>query len=237
MLGKDHVRQGLHDFLEDQRVKEDFLKEATLYLEKGLRELRLKLPTSTKKELLFYLRELSAFSSTLGLTSLKTPKDLVVKHILDSLLVLQFLPEEGPLLDLGTGAGIPGMVIKIVRREQEIWLVDARRRPLSFLHYVAGRLNLERFHIFHARVAKSDPIPRCYFKAVISRAVTSLERLFTISGPLLEKEGVLLAMKGPKVAKEIELLKHNFLSLKIERYDLTLPITRDRRTIIKIWLP
>ncbi len=216
-------------------MKKDFLKEASFYLEKGLKELNLELPEKIKEKLLLYLYELSIFSNAFGLTSLKSPKDLVIKHILDSLLILQFLPKNGPLLDIGTGAGLPGMVIKIVSQEREIWLVDARRRPISFLHYVAGKLRLERLYIFQATVGKSDLIPKNYFKIIVSRAVTSLDKLFTISLPLLEKKGIVLAMKGPQVGDEIALLKQKFNSLKIERQDLVLPILGDKRTIIRIY--
>lgn len=204
------------------------------YLEAGLQELGLSLPRKARNWLLIYLQELATMAKALGLTSLKTPEELVAKHILDSLLVLPYLPEEGPLLDLGTGAGLPGMVIKIVQPEREVWLVDARRRPVSFLSYVAGKLGLKGLHIIQATVGKADPLPRNYFAAVVSRAVTSLEKLWGLTSSLLRRDGFLLTMKGPRVGEEIAVLETRFPCLYVARDDLRLPLTGDRRTIVKV---
>jgi 16S rRNA (guanine527-N7)-methyltransferase len=214
--------------------KQDFRSETAHYLKKGLKELKLELSPDTQANLLLYLEELSTFAVPLGLTSLKSPQDLVTKHLLDSLLILPYLPEGGPVLDLGTGAGLPGMVIKIVRPWQEVWLVDARKRPISFLHYVAGKLKLQGLQIVQATVGKGDPLPRDYFAAVVSRAVTSLKRLWGLASPLLRADGFLLAMKGPRMREEIAALEAAFSKLAVTRYDLRLPLMGDRRAIVKI---
>lgn len=214
--------------------RQDFGLEAACYLKEGLKELKINLSSETQTKLLLFLEELSAFAEPLGLTSLKTPKDLVVKHLFDSLIILDFLPENGPVLDLGTGGGLPGMVIKIVRPEQEVWLVDARKRPVSFLHYVVGKLGLKRVKILQTTVGKDDPLPRKYFAAVVSRAVCSLDKLWELSRPLLQETGFLLAMKGPRVREEIEILNKKFPALRLKRYNFRLPLTGDQRSIVKI---
>jgi len=214
--------------------KRDFYAEALPYLKEGLKELKINLSPETQSRLLIFLEELSAFAEPLGLTSLKTPKDLVVKHLLDSLTILDFLPENEPILDLGTGGGLPGMVIKIVRPEQEVWLVDARKRPISFLHYIVGKLSLTEVKILQTTVGEGDPLPRRYFAVVVSRAVCSLDKLWELSSPLLRKEGVLLAMKGPRVEEEIEILNKKFPELRVQRYNFCLPLTGDHRVIVKI---
>jgi len=214
--------------------KRDFYAEALRYLKEGLKELKIDLSPETQNRLLIFLEELSAFAEPLGLTSLKTPQDLVVKHLLDSLTILSFLPENEPILDLGTGGGLPGMVIKIVRPEQEVWLVDARKRPISFLHYIVGKLGLKEVKILQTTIGKGDPLPRRYFAVVVSRAVCSLDKLWELSSPLLREGGVLLAMKGPRVKEEIEILNKKFPELRVQRYNFCLPLTGDHRIVVKI---
>lgn len=214
--------------------KRDFYAEALPYLKEGLKELKIDLSPETQSRLLIFLKELSAFAEPLGLTSLKTPKDLVVKHLLDSLTILDFLPENEPILDLGTGGGLPGMVIKIVRPEQEVWLVDARKRPISFLHYIVGKLGLKEVRIIQTTVGKNDPLPRKYFAVVVSRAVSSLDKLWKLSKPLLRQDGILLAMKGPRAGEEIEILNKKFPDLCFQRYNFRLPLTGDKRLVIKV---
>jgi len=205
-----------------------------LYLRQGLRSLGLNLDQYRQDQLLKYGQELLTMAPSLGLSNLRDPKAVVAKHILDSLLVLSLLPTQGPILDLGTGAGLPGMVIKIVAPEREVWLVDARKKAVSFLHYVAAELGLRGLKIIHTRVGEGDSLPKQYFSVVLSRAVTSLDTLWEWAHPLLKIGGRLLALKGPKAYKEIDKLGHLKPQLFINRYDFSLPLLGDRRVIVDV---
>ncbi|WP_022852626.1 16S rRNA (guanine(527)-N(7))-methyltransferase RsmG [Thermodesulfatator atlanticus] len=200
---------------------------------KGLKELGLRLEAEAITGLLRYFSLLKEFSEPLGLTALKDPKEIAVKHFLDSLTILPHLPE-GPLLDLGTGAGFPGMVVKIARPEKEVWLVDSRKRPISFLTYVVGILGLKNIKIVKATVGKNDKLPRKYFSCVTSRAVTELTSLWELGRPLLAEKGILLAMKGPKGPEEIPKLKEKHPEITCEVKELRLPITKEPRTLILV---
>ena len=213
-------------------MSEDFLRALKDYAQKGLRELGLELPPETWEKLELYFSLLREFGPPLGLTALKDPRDFAVKHLLDSLTVHPFLPP-GPLLDLGTGAGLPGMVLKIVDPGREVWLVDARKKAISFLSLVAARLGLPGLKVLKATVGK-DPLPQGYFSAVVSRAVSDLGRLFELSRPLLRKEGLLIAMKGPKVEKEITALKAKEPGIELEVHRLRLPLSGDARSIVLV---
>ncbi len=214
-------------------MSENFLDRFQKYARKGLEELGLELPPETFEKLLQYFAHLKELGRPLGLTALEDPLDFAVKHLLDSLTILPHLPE-GPLLDLGTGAGLPGMVVKIVEPEREIWLVDARKKPVSFLTFVNGALGLPGTKIVQATVGKNDPLPRDYFAGVVSRATAELKTLWNLSKPLLRKDGRLIAMKGPKAQKEIDALLKEEPALSIEAHPLRLPLTGDRRTIVVV---
>ncbi len=210
-----------------------FLKELERYVRQGLEELKVELSPEVLSQSLRYLSLLKDFAEPLGLTALKSPQEFAVKHFLDSLTVLPFLPA-GPILDLGTGAGLPGMIIKIVQPEREVWLVDARKKPISFLTYAAGVLGLKGLKIVQATIGQGDSLPRGYFPGVVSRAVSDLETLWDLAHPLLRGDGALLALKGPRVGQEIASLKERFPSLEIESHRLQLPLTGDERHIVVV---
>ncbi len=204
------------------------------YLEQGLVELELEVPSSIRQALLTYLEDLVNLAPALGLSALREPRAVVVKHVLDSLLVWRFLPKQGALLDLGTGAGLPGLVIKIMQPKREVWLVDARKKAVSFLHYVVGRLKLSGVEIVQATVGKNDPLPRAYFKVVVSRAVTALKELWSLGAPLLAQGGVLLALKGPRAFQEIEDLLRQDPFLHVNTHELYLPLLGDKRVLVEV---
>ncbi|OAG27965.1 16S rRNA (guanine(527)-N(7))-methyltransferase RsmG [Thermodesulfatator autotrophicus] len=211
-----------------------FESEVKSYLEKGLKELEISLLPEQVEKTAAFLSLLQEFSKPLGLTALKDSQEIAVKHALDSLSVIPYLPEEVPLLDLGTGAGLPGMIIKIARPEQEVWLVDARKKPISFLTYAAGVLGLKNLKIVQATVGKKDPLPRHYFGCVVSRAVSELPLLWELAKPLLDKDGFLLAMKGPKAREEVKAFSKKFPATQVSIKEFRLPITGDRRTLVFI---
>ncbi len=205
------------------------------YTLQGLEELGLELSSETIEKLFCFFALLKEFGKPLGLTALEEPLDFAVKHLLDSLTILPYLPE-GPLLDLGTGAGLPGMVIKIVQPEREVWLIDARKKPISFLTYASGYLSLPPIiKIIQASVGqKHSPLPPKYFVAIVSRAVSDLKNLWKLAHPHLHPQGTLIAMKGPKVREEIRDLLQKETSLEVKEYPLQLPLTGDRRFIVTV---
>ncbi len=213
--------------------KEAFIEEFTYWARQALAELNLSISQEKWTQFVRYFALLKEMGEPLGLTALKTPKDYALKHFIDSLTVIPYLPP-GPLLDLGTGAGLPGVIIKIMQPEREVWLVDARKKAVSFLTYVAGVLKLEKLKIIQAKVGQNDPLPRKYFAVVVCRAVKELLTLWKLSAPLVRPGGQLIAMKGPKVEEEIGKFKKTFPDLSVETHPLKLPLSQDPRTIVVI---
>ncbi|HIE33473.1 MAG TPA: 16S rRNA (guanine(527)-N(7))-methyltransferase RsmG [Thermodesulfobacteriaceae bacterium] len=176
------------------------------------------------EKLFLYAELLQEVAYALGLSNLSREKDILEKHLLDSLMLLPHLPE-GSFCDLGSGAGLPGIPLKIVRPETEAYLVDSRRKAVSFLEYAAARLGLERLEILKARV-EAPEVPREYFTAVVSRAVTALSELWDLACPLLRPGGKLLALKGPRGREEVEALQERHPKLPIRSHPYELPCGR-----------
>ncbi|MBN1615578.1 MAG: 16S rRNA (guanine(527)-N(7))-methyltransferase RsmG [Deltaproteobacteria bacterium] len=185
-----------------------------------------------------YHGELILWNVRMNLTALRSSEDIVVKHFIDSLTVLPFLP--GPhvkLLDVGTGAGFPGIPLKIVLGSLKIHLLESSRKKISFLKKVVHTLSLEETIPIHGRaedISKELPF-QSTFDVVISRATFRLPSWIEVGSPFLKQGGLLIAMKGAKVKEEVE-----EASKSIERYglsskgchDLRLPFTGHTRNIM-----
>ncbi len=165
-----------------------------------------------------YATLLETMAYPLGLTNLRERDPIFERHLLDSLELLPYLPA-GPVLDIGTGAGLPGLPLKIARPQEEFWLVDSRRKAISFLEYVIASLKLTSIKVLKIRLPSPD-LPQGYFKAAVSRAVTETKILWSLAQPLLVPGGKLLVLKGPKVQKELQELRDLKLEVRIHSYRL-----------------
>ena len=143
----------------------------------------------------------------MNLTRLTSPRDVAVKHFLDSLALLTVLtpPHKARVLDVGTGAGLPGLVLKIVRPDLRVSLMDGTAKKLQFCQAVTESLGLSDVETVHARaeesVKRADLLGG--FDLVTARAVAPLERLLPWLVPFLAPGGVAAAYKGGGVAEEI----------------------------------
>lgn len=166
-------------------------------LKEGAAALGLKLPSATLEHLQIYLEELQVWNTRTNLTGLKNPRDIVIKHFLDSLAVLPFMGAAASLVDLGSGAGFPGLVLKLARPELSLTMVEARQKKAAFLEYLVSRLKLTgvevvQTHLTPALARKWEP----KVAAVVSRAAFLLPRLLELAEPLLAPGGLLLALKS-----------------------------------------
>ena len=175
--------------------------EPLALLTEGVAALGLELAPATLGHLQVYLEELKLWNSKTNLTGLKTDRDIVIKHFLDSLAVLPFLDGAGSLMDLGSGAGFPGLVLKLARPQLSLTLVEARQKKAAFLEYLAAR-----FRLTGVAVVQTHLTPHLAHQwepkvaAVISRAAFYLLRLLELAAPLLAPGGVVLALKGVHLA-------------------------------------
>ncbi len=153
-------------------------------------------------------QELIDWNTRINLTAIVEPEAVRVKHFLDSLSVLGRLPGEAglSLLDVGAGAGFPGLPLAILRPDTQVTLMEATAKKLRFIEHVAERLGLANISTLHARAedAGQDPAHRERYDVVTARAVARLPVLLEYTLPLIRVGGRLIAMKGSTIHDEIE---------------------------------
>ena len=153
-----------------------------------------------------YLQELLEWNRALPLTAVTDPADIVIKHFVDSLSPLPYLEVSTNLLDIGSGAGFPGIPLKIAAPDLRLSLVDANRKKVSFLKQVVRTLKLREVAVRHGRV-EDLPATGQPFTTIISRAFRRLEPLLDLVSPLLSPGCLLVAMLGRTRAPEYRLFR------------------------------
>ena len=164
-----------------------------------------------------FIRLLEKWNRVTNLTAVRDPLQMVTRHILDSLAVVPFLTR-GSLLDVGSGAGLPGVPIAIARPGLDVTLLDANAKKLRFVRQAAAELGLDNVQVVQARMQEYQPGRS--FDMVISRAVASLDELYQQTVHLLRPGGRMLFMKGAVPEQEIGALQDGRAGLHIERLNI-----------------
>ena len=198
-------------------------------IERGCIALGLELDPSVLENLAGFVRLLEKWNRVYNLTSVRRPADMVPRHILDSLAVLPFL-HPGRLLDVGTGAGLPGLPLAIARPELQMTLLDSNAKKLRFVRQAVAELGLDNVDVVQARMQEYQPGHA--FDMVISRAVSSLDELYRQAQHLLAPGGRMLFMKGAVPEAEMAAFAPGHETLHIER--LRIPGLDAQRHLI--WL-
>ncbi len=197
-------------------------------LRKGLKELSLAYSDEQINSFLTYLSELKKWNKAYNLTGLKTDGEIVVKHFLDSLLYLEVLPAgEISVMDVGSGAGFPGIPIKIMRPEISLYLVEPSRKKANFLVHIIKTLKLEGFELLEKRI---EEVKSLSVDAAVTRALFGIGDFYKKASPLVRDGGRIVLNKGPKVHEELKAIK----DLKYEALTLKLPCSDVKRFIIVI---
>jgi len=165
-------------------------------LQRGLGELALALPDGASEKLLAYLDLLAKWNRTYNLTAIRDPLQAVSHHLLDSLAVLRALPGHaaGPLVDVGSGAGLPGIPLAIAEPARRVTLNDANEKKGAFLRQAVIELGLRNTDVYVGRAETWRPAER--FAVVITRGFASLVKFLAACRHLAAPAGVLAAMKG-----------------------------------------
>jgi len=180
-----------------------------------------------------YLEELWEWNKRFNLTGLKTRKRMVTELFLDSLIPAPFLPEKARMLDVGSGAGFPGLPLKIHLQGLEIHLLEANARKVSFLKQVIRSLKLEGTRVIRGRIeAHKEWLDGEGYGVVTARAVANLDRIILWCSPVLLSEGCLVVFLGAEGEKNLEKNKElmNTCGLRVvEKVSYLLPGRRTER--------
>lgn len=186
-----------------------------------------------------YMELLLEWNKKINLTAIINPEEIILKHFIDSMTIAKYIKENKKLIDVGTGAGFPGIPLKIIREDIEITLLDSLNKRVNFLNEVIEQLKLKKITAIHSRAEElgKNKKYRENFDYATSRAVANLSTLAEYLMPFVKLNGACISMKGFNVETEIEESKKAILILggeikNIEKFQL--PKSDINRNIIII---
>jgi 16S rRNA (guanine527-N7)-methyltransferase len=147
-----------------------------------------------------YLEELTAWNKKINLFGRRNDRDIVIKDFLDSLMIAKYLPEGSTIIDIGSGAGFPGIPIKISRQDLKVGLLEIRGKRISFLKHMIRILNLDNLKV----ISSEDEGYKSFFDFSVSRAFGSARKFVDASEPYLGINGIILLMKGKNGEEELK---------------------------------
>ena len=193
----------------------------------GLNELGFKNDPILIEKLEIYLATLKKWNRVYNLTAIDEDSEIIVKHFLDSLSVNQYIQNSGRILDVGTGAGFPGLILALFNPKKSFVLLDGVSKKISFLQEMIGKLNLKNAIAVHTKVEQYKVAEQ--FDMIISRAFADIKKMIKLTNHLMKDDGRFIAMKGPDVMSELD-----NINLPFVHYDITVPFLQGTRKIIEI---
>ena len=193
-------------------------------LQQALSELKLQLSDEQQLQLLYYLQQLLFWNKAYNLTAIKDDQQALIKHIFDSLSIVPFLPA-GDLLDIGTGAGLPAVIVAICQPQRAVTALDSNQKKIRFIKQVASELGLKNLTPVASRIEAHVGT----YQVITSRAFASLVDFVTHSQSKLADNGIICAMKGVEPVDEIQALQNEW---QINTQVLTVPELHESRHLI-----
>ena len=186
-----------------------------------------------------YMELLLEWNEKMNLTAITEQNEIILKHFIDSITISSYINSEDKVLDIGTGAGFPGIPLKILNKENEFTLLDSLNKRINFLNEVIQKLKLEKIRAVHSRAEEFIKIAgeRESYDIITSRAVAKLNVLLEYMLPFTKLGGKCICMKSFEIDEEIEEAKKaiEILGGKIEKIDIiTLPESDIKRKIVVI---
>ncbi|KOR29894.1 hypothetical protein TI03_01110 [Achromatium sp. WMS1] len=196
-------------------------------LEAGTKTLDLELTSIQIQQLLHLITLLTQWGRAYNLTAIKEPIAMIDHHILDSLTLLPFLKDDC-ILDIGTGAGFPGLPLAIIKPHANFTLLDSNGKKIRFVRQALLELKLHNVQVVHMRIEKYQE----KFSTIIARALAPLPKLLHWAMPLLQHPGVLLALKGRQVHSEIANIDPSIINLEqIQVHQIQIPNLGTRQLV------
>lgn len=213
------------------------IEEFEQILKEYLKEIKIELTKEQIEQFYKYMELLLEWNEKINLTAITEPKEVILKHFVDSLTIVKYIENGTSLVDMGTGAGFPGIPLKILRPDIKITLVDSLNKRINFLNEVISNLKLKNIETIHSRAEEfgKNKKYRESFDIATSRAVANFSTLSEYLIPLVTKNGKVIYMKGSDVKEELEEAKNaiKILGGKIEEQeDFYLPKSDIKRNII-----
>jgi len=213
----------------------------------GARDLEIQVDSDKVEKFTTHAVELAKWNQKMNLTTITDPMEVAVKHFLDSMAPDSIIPPNASLLDIGSGGGFPGIPLKILRPSLSVTLIDASRKKVSFLKHIIRVIGLDNIEAFHVRSEEfsKQAVFAGAFNAVISRALSSTPEFVLTALPLLEKNGIIIAMKGKRSKAEIESVRslihkktgmtdENQTKIELGLKTYTLPYLKIERSIVTL---
>ena len=176
----------------------------------GLQRMALKLSDQMIDQLMTYLNLVEKWNRVYNLTAIRERDQMIKLHFLDSLSILNNVHVK-KILDVGSGAGFPGIVLAITKPELKVTVMDSVNKKTTFMQQVKSELALTNLDVVNSRVEDYQPIT--LFEAVTSRAFSNLKNMMSLTQHTLQKEGMWLAMKSKDVKEELEEFEKNQYTL------------------------
>lgn len=178
------------------------------FLEKNLESHQLVLTQVQKKQLVDYMNHILEWNEKINLTAIKNEEEFVVKHFIDSLIIMsleQFQKAE-TILDIGTGGGFPGIPLAIAYPDKKFYLVDSLNKRIKVINEGIEKLGIRNVETLHSRAEdlKKNPEYAKGFDLVVSRAVANMKKLSGYMLPYVKRGGYALALKGPIAEEELK---------------------------------
>ena len=196
-------------------------------LAQAVNERKLSLSETQQRTLLLYLDQLLLWNKAYNLTAITDPEEALIKHIIDCLAIITHLPS-GSLLDIGTGAGMPAVIIAICQPERQCTALDSNQKKIRFIKQISSELGLSNMHPIASRIEAHE----ASYEVVTSRAFASLIDFVEVAQPRLADNGYLCAMKG-KAPSDEELQALND-AWQIMTIPLNVPRLEDSRHLIEL---
>lgn len=212
-------------------------KEFFCEIERNIEELGITLNEKQKEDFYIYMNLLISWNEKINLTAITEPKDVIIKHFVDSLTIFKALEPGKKIIDVGTGAGFPGIPIKIYDEMAKVTLLDSLNKRIIYLNDVIEKLEIKNIESIHGRVEEiaNKKEYRQQYDIATSRAVAALNILVEYLLPLVKVGGKCICMKGPEIQDELTNAENaiKLLGGKIEQViNFKLPNTDFERNLI-----
>lgn len=214
------------------------IEEFNAFFEKELSQNNIEIDKKYYNYFYNYMKQIIDWNDKINVTAITDEKMFIVKHFIDSLTISKYINEKDKVIDVGTGAGFPGIPLKFSKPQLSITLIDSVNKKLNVIRDITQNMNLEKLEILHSRAEDlaNDKNYREKYDIVTTRAVSNLSTIAEYMLPLLKINGIAICMKGPNINEELEESRKaiEILGGKIEKIEKTIIDNEIERNIIII---